>query len=142
MCCKKVEKGKTKIVENQIETLQKAENDFVSENCEKLTSLESGQLKSEKKQILIPSDSNFEYVCTDNNKHSLIEKEGECKHDITKTVSSENSLSSLFSSWDDVIVAHSNDMWADLQGVKTLACRLGSDPWGVVCGPTLGYLKR
>ena len=120
MCCKKVEKRKTKIIESQIETLQNSEN-------EKLKSWESGQLKSEKNRIFLPSDSNIEYVCTDNNKHSVIEKEEKCEHDIRKIVPSENSLSSLFSCWDDVIAAHSYDMWADLQGVKTLACRLGYD---------------
>ena len=118
MCCKTGDEKKSKNIENSIEKLEPAET-F------KILELES--LKLENNQILPCSDYNIENTCKDNDKNSVIKKDEKYQNNVRKKLLLDNSRPSLFSCWDEVIVAHSSDMWADLQGVKTLVCRKESD---------------
>ena len=118
MCCKTGDERKSKNIENSIEKLEAAETFEI---------LELESLKSENKQILPSSDYNIENICKENDKNSVIEKDKKYQNNVRKKMLLEKSLPSLFSCWDEVIVAHSSDMWADLQGVKTLVCRKEPD---------------
>ena len=113
MCCKTGNEKKSKNIENSIEKLEAGETFEI--------------LELENNQILPFSDYNIENVCKDNDKNTVIEKDEKYQNNVRKKLLLEKSRPSLFSCWDEVIVAHSSDMWADLQGVKTLVCRKESD---------------